>query len=169
MLGQNRKRKYSSISFDGETVSHTPSAVEEPTIDEIESDLNETEDTVEETASEVAADRKETEPQKSVEPRTEELKADISVDETRHRDDGSNLAKTIRSKIDLENERKVKQILRLEQSHELDYSSLLSAFVNLFDNFNKLRNEYGTFRKSVNDQRRIAAYNGQHGFAPSWN
>ncbi len=169
MLGQNRKRRYSSISFDGETVSQQPSAAEEPTIDEIESDLNETEDAVEDTASEVAEVGKDAEPQKRVEPRKEELKADISVDDTRPRDDGSNLAKTIKSKIDLENERKVKQILRLEQSHELDYSSLLSAFVNLFDNFNKLRTEYGMFRKSMSEQRRIVAYNGQHGFAPSWN
>lgn len=177
MLGFNRKKRYSSVSFDGETVSQSASAAEDPTIDDIENDLNETEETTED------ATRTDPKPKTDAESKSDSetasaakvgqsdgiQKSDATVEASKRDDGGRNLAKVIKSKIDLENERKVKQILRLDPSHELDYSSLLSAFVILFDNFDKMRTEYGRFRKSVSEHRRVAAYSGQHGFAPSWN
>ena len=161
MLDRSKKtRKYSSVSFDGEAKKADAGVAEAPDIEEIEKDVNETEETVgtDSASEEISVGKVENTEKEGVEAEVPPLKDEVE-----------NPAKVIKSKIDLDNERKVKQILDLDRRHELNYSELLSAFVILFDNFCKMRDEYNRFRNSMRTQMRINSYNGQRGFAPSWN
>lgn len=152
MLQNNRHKTYSSVSFDGETV-----IAKKPT---------ETKDETAASNQAVSAETGETEDQDA---EANSAAADDGKDASYRNADGNSIVKAVKSREDMENERKIKKILGLEGRHKLEYSDLLSSFVVLFDNFCRMRDEYARFRKKMAVQERLSAYNGQHGFAPSWN
>jgi len=132
-----KRRKYSSVSFDEDVKTSSVKSLENEQI-----------------------------------PVVEEIENDVNVDEIeatemeeQHESD-ENYAKIIKSELDLENENKIREILRLPQSHELTYSEVLNHFIVLFDNFNKIREEYNRFRNSSFNRNQFM---NQGSFAPSWN
>lgn len=148
MKFEKGKKKYSSVSFDG---VEKPSD-ELPVVEEMENDVNEVE-TKDDDAAEESAVAKGTE-------------ATVQKAAETVRGSAENVAATIKSAIDVENERKVKMILRLSEGHVLTYSELLNHFVVLFDNFNRLREENNSMRSNAVQQ--MSSYRGIHGYAPSW-
>ena len=141
-MAKNKKhKKYSSVSFDEDV---KPSSVdtndELPIVEDVENDINEKEDV--DTAN--------------VEAKTETVKAS-----------DPNTVVIVKSDFDIDNEKKIKMILKKDESYDLTYSELLSQFITLFENFNKIRIEYNKYYNSV--QRTIKSYQNQHSYGPMWN
>lgn len=141
-MAKNKKhKKYSSVSFDEDV---KPSSVdtndELPIVEDVENDINEKEDV--DTAN--------------VEAKTETVKVS-----------DPNTVVIVKSDFDIDNEKKIKMILKKDESYDLTYSELLSQFITLFENFNKIRIEYNKYYNSV--QRTINSYQNQHSYGPMWN
>jgi hypothetical protein len=141
-MAKNKKhKKYSSVSFDEDVKPSSVDTNEElPIVEDVENDINE----------------KEYADTSNVDAKTETDKVS-----------DPNTVVIVKSDFDLDNEKKIKMILKKDESYDLTYSELLSQFITLFENFNKIRIEYNKYYNSV--QRKINSYQNQHSYGPMWN